>query len=287
MEKRKLTTQEEYRRRVDRVTMYIRENLESEIDIKTLAEISAFSPFHFHRIIRGYLGEPIGAFIVRTRVETAAKLLRYTDMSISEIAYRVGYDTPSSLTKSFTKLFSISPKEYRSTKNYQAMTTQSPRPEVKLSRAKVVEQEPKTVLYVTATGNYKSLDYPSIYGRIFEEIKRQKLYSKGLEMLALYYNNPEITTEENLKCDVSIRICKPAQPSGEIGVKTFGGGRFAMFTYIGEYNKLGIAYDKIYGELLAANGIKARGNYCYEKYVSDPRRTIPEKLKTEIYIPIE
>jgi transcriptional regulator, AraC family len=32
---------------------------------------------------------------------------------------------------------------------------------------------------------------------------------------------------------------------------------------------------------------EARGNYCFEKYVSDPRRTVPEKLKTEIYIPIE
>ncbi|MBS1446256.1 MAG: AraC family transcriptional regulator, partial [Odoribacter sp.] len=54
-----------------------------------------------------------------------------------------------------------------------------------------------------------------------------------------------------------------------------------------EYCKIGAAYDKIYGELLAKGGFEARGNYCFEKYVSDPRRTVPEKLKTEIYIPIE
>ena len=57
--------------------------------------------------------------------------------------------------------------------------------------------------------------------------------------------------------------------------------------YIGEYCKIGAAYDKIYGELLAEGGFETRGNYCFEKYVSDPRRTAPEKLKTEIYIPIE
>ena len=39
------------------------------------------------------------------------------------------------------------------------MTTQEPKAEVKLSRAKVVEQEPKTVLYISATGDYKKVDY--------------------------------------------------------------------------------------------------------------------------------
>lgn len=287
MEKKRLTTQEDYRQRVDRVSGYIRENLDREIDVCTLAELSAFSPFHFHRIMRGYLGEPIGAFIVRTRVQTAAKLLRYTDMPISDIAYRVGYDTPSSLTKSFCKLFGISPKEYRLTKSYQIMTTQNPKAEVKLSRAKVVEQEPKTVLYISASGDYKNVEYRAMYERMWAEIKCQGLFSAGIEHLALYYDNPEITPEENLKCDVCIRICKPAQPNGDIGVKTIGGGRFAMFTYIGEYKKVGAAYDKIYGELLAKGGFQARGNYCFEKYVNDPRRTAPEKLKTEIYIPIE
>ena len=76
--KKRLTTQEDYKRRVDKVIFYIRENLEKEIDIKTLAELSAFSLFHFHRIIKGYLGESIGDFIVRNKVQSAAKLLKYT-----------------------------------------------------------------------------------------------------------------------------------------------------------------------------------------------------------------
>lgn len=287
MKNKRLTTQEDYRQRVDKIVCYIREHLDSEIDIRTLAELSAFSPFHFHRIMRGYLGEPIGAFIIRARVQTAAKLLRYTDMSISEISYRVGYDSPSSLTKSFCKLFGISPTKYRLTKSYQIMTTQSSKQEVKLSRGKIVEIEPKTVIYISASGDYKNVDYSTMYERMWAEIKRQGLFSAGIEHLALYYDNPEIIAGENLKCDVCIRVRKPAEPNGDIGVKTIDGGCFAMFTYTGEYSKVGMAYDKIYGELLAKGGFHARGNYCFEKYVSDPRRTSPEKLKTEIYIPIE
>lgn len=287
MEKKRLTTEEDYRLRVERVANYIREHLDSEIDIRTLAELSAFSPFHFHRIMRGYLGEPIGAFIVRSRVELAAKLLRYSAMTVSDIAYRVGYDTPSSLTKSFSKHFGISPKEYRLTKNYQIMTIQSPCPEVNLSKGKIVELEPKTVLYIRAIGSYSSVDFNALFARLWDEVKRQGIYSAGIEHIGVYHNNPEVTPAENLMSDICLRVCKPVEPNCDIAVKEIPGGRFIVFTYTGEYNKVGAAYDKIYGELLAKNGVEPRSNYCMEKYVSDPRRTAPEKSKTEIYIPIE
>lgn len=287
MEKKRLTTEEDYRARVNRATTYIRENLDSEIDIRTLAELSAFSPFHFHRIMRAYLGEPIGVFIMRTRLELAAKLLRYSDMAVSEIAYQVGYDTPSSLTKSFSKLFGISPKEYRQTKSYQIMTIQSQRTEVNLSKGKIVELEPKTVLYIRAIGSYSSVDFNAIFAKLWSEVKQQGVYSAGIEHIGVYHNNPEITSAENLMSDICLRVCKPVEPNGDIAVKEISGGRFIVFTYTGEYNKVGAAYDKIYGELLAKNGVEPRSNYCMEKYVSDPRRTAPEKSKTEIYIPIE
>lgn len=72
--KKRLTTKEDYLQRVDRVVEYVRAHLDSAINLQTLAEVSAFSLFHFHRIMKGYLGEPIGAFIVRQRIE---KLLNY------------------------------------------------------------------------------------------------------------------------------------------------------------------------------------------------------------------
>lgn len=62
-----------YHQNLNRVIEYIHNNLDSKIDIKVLANISNFSPFHFHRISRALLGEPIGAYISRIRVETAAK----------------------------------------------------------------------------------------------------------------------------------------------------------------------------------------------------------------------
>jgi len=72
-----------------------------------------FSPYHFHRITKAFLGEPIGAFVTRLRVETAARLLRYGDMPIQNIAYRVGYNVPFSLSKAFKQFYGITLTEYK------------------------------------------------------------------------------------------------------------------------------------------------------------------------------
>ena len=120
--KNKPATTADYQRRINTVVEYIRTHLDETLDLRTLAEVSSFSPCHFHRIVSAFLGEPPGEFIARTRIETAARLLLYSDLTVAEIAYRVGYDAPSSLTKAFGRFFGISPKEYRTAKNLPSMT---------------------------------------------------------------------------------------------------------------------------------------------------------------------
>lgn len=56
----KETTLNDYKECVNEVTDYINRHLSGEIDLRQLATVSHFSPFHFHRIMRAFLGEPIG-----------------------------------------------------------------------------------------------------------------------------------------------------------------------------------------------------------------------------------
>ncbi len=60
MEQRTSTT-EEYHRCVNIVIEYINNHLGEEIDLEKLAEISHFSPYHFHRIMKAFLHEPLGS----------------------------------------------------------------------------------------------------------------------------------------------------------------------------------------------------------------------------------
>ena len=70
------TTREEYLKRVNLVIEYINNHLGDDIDLNLLAEMSHLSTCHFHRVMSAFLGEPLGAFIVRKRIETAAHLDR-------------------------------------------------------------------------------------------------------------------------------------------------------------------------------------------------------------------
>ena len=154
----KKTTQEEYQKCVNAVVDYINLHLGEEIDLKSLARISHFSPFYFHRIMKACLGEPVGTFIVRTRTEAAARLLRYSDMPIADIAYRIGYSSPSSLSKVFKQFYGISPLEYRNNKNFVIMKPAIIRPELEL-KSEIKNVPARNVIYIRLSGDYKLNDY--------------------------------------------------------------------------------------------------------------------------------
>ena len=137
MEQRPATT-EEYQRKVNILVEYINNHLSETIDLDILAEMSGFSPWHFHRIVKAFLGENIGAFIVRMRVETAARLLRHSDMPVQEMSWRVGYDVPSSLSKVFKQFYGISPNGYRKNKDYIIMRPLEIRHDLKIEDRKSV-----------------------------------------------------------------------------------------------------------------------------------------------------
>ncbi|MEZ5147844.1 MAG: AraC family transcriptional regulator [Bacteroidales bacterium] len=63
-------TAKHYRERINTVLHYIQTHLDEELDLNKLAELSAISPFHFHRIMRAYLNESLMSYIIRVRLET-------------------------------------------------------------------------------------------------------------------------------------------------------------------------------------------------------------------------
>lgn len=286
--KNKPATTDDYQRRINVVVEYIRTHLDGNIDLRTLAEVSSFSPCHFHRIVSAFLGEPVGEFIVRTRIETAARLLHYSDLPVSEIAYRVGYDAPSSLTKAFGRFFGISPTEYRTAKIFPPMSTVMPQAaEVRLSKPKIREIPEKPVAYIRAQGNYSKVDYCDCFTALWHYVKEHKLFSAGIENIVVYHNDPDISKADDLRCDVCLVVPKGPVAAGPVGVKTVGGGRYAVFTYSGPYAGLGGAYRKICREWLPDSGCELRDSPCFEKYLNNPDRVPAGKLKTEIYIPVK
>ena len=290
-----------YQRRIATAVEYINLHLDEELELAQIAAVANFSPFHFHRIFKAFRGEPLGAFIARMRVETAAQLLIHSDLPIETIAYNVGFGVPASLNRAFKQFYGTTPGEYRTKQNiYIQMTPMQSTEKIKLKAPKIVELEPRNIICVSMTGDYNSLDFEGAFAKLWEQVKAQKLFTAGIEHIGIYYDDPKSTDPANLRTDVCLVIHRPAVATGDVQTKTIPGGRYAMFTHIGPYNEVGVVYDTIYSEWVPANctcgddcgcgdecRCALRDEPVFEKYCNDPVKTAPEKLRTEIYIPIK
>ncbi len=285
--KTKVATKEDYLRRMNVVVEYINQHLDEEMDLKRLAELSNFSEFHFHRIFKAFQHETLAAYITRIRVETAARLLRYSDLSVECIAHNVGYDLASSLSKSFRQFYGVSPTEYRTNKKICIMKPNELNPELRIKAPKLMELPAKTAIYIRFTGEYNQLDFPAAFGKLWAFVKEQKLYTAGIEHICIYHDDPKVTEGGKLRTDVCLVVHKPVTPQGEIGVKQLAGGRYAIFQHTGPYTNLGMVYNHIFAEWLPNSGQELRSEPMLEMYCNDPERTAPEKLKTELYLPIQ
>ena len=254
--------------------------------MKSLAKISHFSPFYFHRIMKAFLGEPIGTFIVRTRTETAARLLRYTDLPIADIAYRIGYSSSSSLSKVFKQFYGISPLEYRNNKNFVIMKPAIIRPELKLKR-EIKELPVRNVIYIRLFGDYKLNDYCGTWMRLQQFVQEEKLPMGEVMPYCIFHDDPKVTPIEKLRTDVCMVMPAAVTPKGNIGFKQLPAGRYAIFLYKGSYEHLQSVYDTIYGKYIPEMECTFRNEASAERYLNNPADTAPDELLTEIYIPIE
>ncbi|UCG47481.1 MAG: helix-turn-helix transcriptional regulator [Phycisphaerales bacterium] len=72
----KESTQQLHEERILGVLVLIQKNLDAEMPLNKLARAAHFSPYHFHRIFRGMVGESLKEHIRRLRLERAAPTAR-------------------------------------------------------------------------------------------------------------------------------------------------------------------------------------------------------------------
>lgn len=88
-----------YQERLNIVLTYIENHLDENISLKKLAKIAYFSPYHFHRIFFGMMKETLMSYVKRLKLQKAAKMLINTNMSVTDIAFDLGYESLEVLRK--------------------------------------------------------------------------------------------------------------------------------------------------------------------------------------------
>jgi transcriptional regulator GlxA family with amidase domain len=97
-----------------RLALEIIKNRYSEgINIFEVASTLGVSQEHLIRKFTQEVGATPGHSLTRIKIENAVRLLSQTDMSLDEVAKRVGYSNGNYLSKTFHQHTGISPSEFR------------------------------------------------------------------------------------------------------------------------------------------------------------------------------
>jgi AraC family transcriptional regulator len=103
--------------RLKQVLDYIEAHLDQQTHLSDLAQTASMSPFYFARLFKNSMGVSPHKYVTMRRIERSKKLLRRSDITIFEIAVRVGYLDPKHFRVVFHREVGISPSEFRASKS--------------------------------------------------------------------------------------------------------------------------------------------------------------------------
>ncbi|WP_329137665.1 helix-turn-helix transcriptional regulator [Streptomyces sp. NBC_01476] len=98
---------------VERAIATMWERYEEPLSLDEIANTAILSKFYFSRVFRDLTGTSPGRFLSAVRLHQAKAMLLETDLSVTEISYRVGYNSLGTFTSRFTRSVSHSPARYR------------------------------------------------------------------------------------------------------------------------------------------------------------------------------
>lgn len=295
----KYDSQTDYTARINTVFDYIDRNLDRDISLDELAEVSCFSKYHFSRIFTKTVGETPFEFIRRVRLEKAASMLRHhQDKTVTEIAMHCGYNDLAVFSRAFTDYFDKSPTQVRNNALKKSNTNQiintyskyfgdeqHKNPE-QLQSAEVHNLPKRTVAYIRHTGPYR--ENLSLYEYYFE-----KLFSWGVQqnladrrnasLMAIYHDAPCVADNGKLRLSFGLPVPPDTPVDGEIGKMNLPNGRFLKARFIIAPEEIPVAWKWVYESWFPGSGYRQADGLPFEVYPKHPENG---ESTVEICVPL-
>ena len=299
--------QNEYVTRIHKVQDYIEENYGKNLSTEELAVVAGFSKYHFNRIFKCVMQEPLLHYVNRIRMEQAMFMLAHLEnKNITDIAYELGFTDSAIFSRAFKSYYGLSPIAYR--KKYSTNCKDSiyistynksdkkkkwvtnPFPSTREIRIESVKE--CQVIYVRHTGTYCSLakEYERLVRDLFRAASKQELLHPGKnQFLTLYHDNPEFGKEEQFRTSLCMTFPESCsvKEDGMLGVMTIDGGLYAVGYFEIVQEQFEDAWDYMYQKWLLTSKYVPRNAVPFEVYLNNPKEEKEHLIKVEIYMPIE
>jgi AraC family transcriptional regulator len=284
----------EYERRMNRVLDYIDNHLDAQLDLPLLADVANFSRYHFHRLFAAWIGETIGDYVRRRRLEVAAYKLSVGG-TVLDVALATGFGSGEAFARAFKSRFGCTPTEWRintpartaaflatqraHNSNFgQANSNQDQAGagpmgqhgisdnhyEELIMEVNLMDLPPVRIAYRRYIGPYG----PAI-GEFWEHTMRPWLSANGLENATCYgigHDDPSVTPPDKCRYDACVEIPAGFEPGGQFSVTTLPGGRYAVTRFTGPASRISAAWNRLMKEWLPSSGLQLDERPCFERY---------------------
>jgi AraC-like DNA-binding protein len=101
------------RRRAVEAALWISDHAHEPVDLAAVSRLANLSPFHFLRSFAQVIGVTPHQYLVRSRLQRAARLLAEQERAITDIAFDCGFNDLSNFIRTFRRAAGVSPRGFR------------------------------------------------------------------------------------------------------------------------------------------------------------------------------
>jgi len=269
--------------RMHRVQAYIDAHLDEALDLHTLAEVAHFSAFHFHRLFSAWMGESLGDYLRRRRVEVGAmRLLSQPRLRVLDAALAVGFGSAEAFTRAFRVRFGTAPTAWRATQRQsrkdsnrsQVMSpdlTQHPvnvvanqNPDHTM-HVEVIDRQPVTIAYLRHLGPYGE-PVARFWQEQYVPWARLNKLGPGHARYGISHDDPGVAAPEQCRYDACAEVAASFAPQGKAIKTTLPGGKYAVLAFSGTVAQVGEAWAALLRDWLPASGLQLDARPCFEYY---------------------
>ncbi len=98
---------------VDEIMDYLQKNLNRSLKAEDISQKFNYSPSYLFNLFKKRTGYSLIHFFNLKKIQKACEYLKYTDLSVKEIGYQLGYQDPLYFSRLFKKHMGLSPRAYK------------------------------------------------------------------------------------------------------------------------------------------------------------------------------
>ncbi len=215
-----------------------------------------------------------------------------------------GFSSSQNFAKAFRKYFGITPSEYRKSKNGNKNSKKENALSLQVTydsdlmfmnllksersntmKAEVREIPEFTVAYVRKIGPYAKETCEPAFGELMQWAAPRN-YVGPRKVLAIYWDNPDVTLPEKCRFDACIIVPEGTVPEGQIYIQAISGGPYAVCHFEKKPEDIENAWEDAF-KWLCDSGFECKDKPCYELYHNNAAEHPERKWIFDICIPLK